>query len=110
MYDGSTGQPIEVQICEPVLIEPDLHRCDFTILSASAGTSSASAYGADSVQAVMLSFDAIRDALKSTHPGAIWLGLPIDLAFPRTIPHVAGADLYREIEVQVDAFLAAKFS
>jgi hypothetical protein len=92
----------EVVIGKPTQQGADEWRCDFEIRSVSATTTD-HACGADSVQALMLSFDGIRQALYAFDPGLCWEGMPIDLAFPRTIPISMGDEFYREIESHIDA-------
>ena len=92
----------EVVIGKPMQQSADEWRCDFEIRSASA-TKTGYACGADSVQALMLSFDGIRQELAAMEPTLLWSGLPIDLAFPRAIPIAMGDDFYREIESYIDA-------
>jgi len=65
--------------------------------------------GADEVQVVMIVFDALRQRLKELFPTATWLGLPVDIAFPRAIPYVAGFDTYKEIETMADKHIEDKY-
>lgn len=99
----SDGRAIcEVFIAKPTQLSADEWRCEFEIRSAGA-TKTGYACGADSVQALMLSFDGIRQELFAYEPDLSWNGLSIDLAFPRTIPIIMGNDFYRETEEQIDA-------
>lgn len=92
----------EVVISKPTQQTVDEWRCDYEIRGAMA-TKAGYACGADSVQALMLSFDGVRRELTAYQPEVFWEGLPIDLAFPRTIPISIGDDFYREIEKHIDA-------
>lgn len=99
----SDGRAIcEVVIGKPTQQSADEWRCDFEIRSA---TSMKTGYacGSDSMQALMLSFDGIRQELSAYEPELSWDGMSIDLAFPRTIPISMGDDFYREIEKHIDA-------
>jgi hypothetical protein len=92
----------EVVIGKPTQQGAEEWRCEFEIRSASA-TKTGYACGADSVQALMLCFDGIRKELSALEPALLWEGMPIDLAFPRTIPNFMGDGFYREIEQHIDA-------
>ena len=92
----------EVVISKPTQQSADEWRCDFEIRVATA-TKADYACGADSVQALMLSFDGIRRELSALEPALLWEGMPIALAFPRTIPISMGDEFYREIENHLDA-------
>lgn len=61
------------------------------------------------MQAIMLAFDAVREILKAKFPEATWQGLPIDLAFPKSLPYVVSLDVYKEIEAFADQLLRARF-
>ncbi len=99
----SDGRPTcEVVISKPTQQSVDEWRCAYEIRGATA-TKAGYACGADSVQALMLSFDGIRRELSTYEPELSWEGIPIDLAFPRTIPISIGDDFYREIEKHIDA-------
>lgn len=92
----------EVVISKPTQQSADEWRCDYEIRGATA-TKAGYACGADSVQALMLSFDGIRQELSAHQPEVFWDGMTVDLAFPRTIPISIGDDFYREIEKHIDA-------
>lgn len=83
--------------------------CSYRILRNGVPEVASAAHGLDEVQAAMLAFDAIREDLKEKFADANWQGLPIDLAFPRAIPYMAGLDTYRELELSIDKRLEEKF-
>ena len=109
MIADGESEEISVEIDRPVRVAEMEYTCEFRIKKDASVLVASYAVGADEVQAVMIVFEAIRDSLKSNLPAATWYGLPIDIAFPRTIPYAAGVETYREIEEAVDEMLRARF-
>jgi hypothetical protein len=107
LADGS--QSLIVESDQPVFSQADEFTCEYRIMVGAGSTSSTQIKGADEIQAVMLAFDAIRLALLDNYPSASWMGLPVELSFPRPIPCVAGIDTYKEIELLADQSLENRY-
>lgn len=96
------GTQYEVLIAKPVQVDREEWRCDVEIRGPH-GAKKGSIYGIDALQALMLSFENVRAQLNNIKPPVFWLDLPVDLAFPRTIPNMLGDDFYRRVEAYIDA-------
>ncbi len=107
MLSGS-GQSITIEIMQPSRVTDDEYVCQARITPESERPFLVSASASDSVQCLMLIFDAIRGALLNRYADATWAGLPLELAFPRSIPYVADLETYKEIEAFADEALNRK--
>lgn len=92
-YDVLIGKPVEVR--------HDEWRCD-TEIRGPDGTTRDKAFGIDAIQALMLSFDVLRNNLSSISPPVHWHDMTVDIAFPRFIPIALGEDFYRRMESHID--------
>lgn len=108
VLEGS-GQTMTVEIMQPTRVAAEEYVCQARITPDGAPPFLVSATGSDSVQSLMLIFDAIRGELLNRYPDATWVGLPLELAFPRSIPWVADLATYKEIEAFADAALNRTF-
>jgi len=64
-----------------------------------------SAGGIDALQALDNALYAAKRSLKQSWPGAIWCGLPIELAFPDKIPNFLGEDAYVKMAERLNALI-----
>lgn len=92
----------EVLIAKPVQVDREEWRCDIEIRGPN-GTTKGKAFGIDAMQALMISFDSLRNNLNAISPPVYWLDMPVDLTFPRAIPIALGEDFYRRMEAHIDA-------
>lgn len=60
------------------------------------------AYGEDSIQALQLSFEAVRLELEPYAEGLEWFGAPGETGFPRFVPYGMGRALTKRINALVD--------
>jgi hypothetical protein len=104
------GDPEELIVEFQIPIEEmeDIWTCRVTIRKG-VSVLAVDANAMDSLQAVMLAFDAAREKLKKYYPSSTWNGLPIDLAFPAHIPYVCGHDNYKHIEKYAEDYLLQSF-
>jgi Domain of unknown function (DUF6968) len=109
LMELDNNQTIKIEIDQPQRQKADEYTCAFRILSNAQSPASQTVTGGDEISVVMIAFDAIRHVLLEQFPTATLLGLPIEIAFPRAIPNVAGFDTYKEIEALADKHLEDKF-
>ncbi len=107
MFLEEGTRQLQIEIDLPYSHAPDEFVCEYRIIDGPA-ISLEAIHGSDSIQTVMIAFDAIRDALFTQFPTARWHDLPIELAFPRPIPYIAGIDIYKDIEKFASDYLAGK--
>ena len=101
LVDPVTGSEFHVSVAKPAQKSAIEWICEFSVSSPS-GPSSGYACGGDSIQALMLCMDAIRNELSRYPEELNWDGLPLALAFPRTLPISLGEEFYYNIESQVE--------
>jgi hypothetical protein len=104
-----TKQSIFIEIDQPSSAGGAEYCCELRIRLDGKSISTLKVHGADEIQAIMLAFDAIRTLMLDKYPTATWVGLPVELAFPRSIPYIAGIDTYKEIEAFANRVLDARY-
>ena len=110
MSSDDPNQEILIEIDRPIRVGSMECQCPFRVSLAGVVSIESSAFGADEIQSVMLAFDALRELVGTSYPGATWFSLPLEMAFPRAIPYASGIETYREIEAIVDEELRTRFS
>ena len=61
-----------------------------------------SGYGVDAIQALQNALGSIRSVLDQSSQSFEWLGLPLDVAFPRSIPSYGDERLTKRLEKLMD--------